>query len=85
MQMYMWSYEADRVPQIHIALPGFDFLFMITPTLQRPKSTGTSRLASPDLDTHPLIEINLLDDESDVDGMVDGVRRLGITYLRSDR
>ena len=74
MQMYMWSHEAERSPQVRVAIPGFDFLFMITPTLQRPKSIGSLRLASAGLETQPLIEINLLDDESDMDRMVDGVR-----------
>ena len=49
MQMYMWSYESQRVPQMRIAIPGFDFLFMLCVTLQRPRSAGRIRLATPEV------------------------------------
>ncbi len=75
MQMYMWSYESQRVPQMRIAIPGFDFLFMLCVTLQRPRSAGRIRLASLDPEELPIIEINLLDRDEDTARMVDGVRR----------
>ncbi len=75
MQMYMWSYETGRVAQMRIAMPDLDYVFMLCPTLQRPKSVGRMRLASPELSDQPVIDINLLDDESDMVRMMDGVRR----------
>ncbi len=76
MQMYMWSYETGRAPQLRAAMPGGGpFLFMLCVTLQRPRAAGRVTLASPDLDVQPVIEINLLDDEWDMERMVDGVRR----------
>jgi len=75
MQMYMWSYEADRLPQVRVAMPGHDFLFIVCVSLQRPRSVGWIRLTSADPEEQPEIEINLLDDEWDVERMVDGVRR----------
>ena len=75
MQMYMWSWEAGRNPQVRMFLPDADALFMLCPTLQRPRSAGSVRLASRDRDTQPLIDINLLADEEDMTRMMDGVRR----------
>ncbi len=75
MQMYMWSWEATRSPQMRITMPGIEAMFMLTPTLQRPKSKGSVRLAGRGLDTPPVIDINLLADESDMEKMIDGVRR----------
>lgn len=75
MQMYMWSYEAARMPQIKANMPGIDNLFMLCVTLQRPHSTGRVWLRSTSLEEQPAIEINLLDDERDMERMVDGVRR----------
>jgi choline dehydrogenase len=74
MQMYMWSQDAEFTPQLRF-VADTRFLFMLCPTLQRPKSTGTVRLKSADSDVQPLIDINLLADESDMEKMVDGVRR----------
>ena len=82
MQMYMWSYETDRVPQIRVVMPDLDDVFMLCVTLQRPKSVGRIRLAGASLDEQPVIDINLLDDESDMERMVDGVRRAW-TLLKS--
>jgi choline dehydrogenase len=75
MQMYMWSFSAERSPQLRHNIPGVDQLMMICPTLQRPKSAGTIRLASSDPQTQPLIDINLLAEEDDMARMMDGVRR----------
>jgi choline dehydrogenase len=75
MQMYMWSWESERSPQMRVVMPGVEAMFMITPTLQRPLSAGRLRLASSGLDAQPRIEINLLDREEDMERMVDGVRR----------
>jgi choline dehydrogenase len=75
MQMYMWSWEAERSPQLRMALPGIEAMLMVVPTLQRPASTGTVRLRSADLCDQPEIQINLLADESDMAKMMDGVRR----------
>ncbi len=75
MQMYVWSYHADRAPQIRVAIPGFESLFMLCPTLQRPKSRGRLRLASADPHAQPRIELNLLAEEEDMRRMMDGVRR----------
>jgi choline dehydrogenase len=75
MQMYVWSYSAERMPQVRVLAPELDFMFMLCPTLQRPRSAGRIRLASADPDVQPVIDINLLADESDVERMADGVRR----------
>jgi choline dehydrogenase len=75
MQMYMWSFSAERSPQIRVAMPGIESLFMLCVTLQRPKSAGRLRLASADPDAQPQIDINLLAAEEDMERMVDGVRR----------
>ncbi|HLZ70511.1 MAG TPA: GMC family oxidoreductase N-terminal domain-containing protein [Dehalococcoidia bacterium] len=75
MQMYIWSYHAERSPQLRFAVAGIDALFALCPTLQRPRSLGHLRLASADPRTQPLIELNLLDDEEDMARMLDGVRR----------
>lgn len=75
MQMYMWSWEAARSPQMRIAMPGVEAMFMLTPTLQRPRSAGRLRLSGPGLHDQPRIEINLLDDDWDMERMMDGVRR----------
>jgi choline dehydrogenase len=55
--------------------PGVEYMFMLCATLQRPKSAGTVRLASRDLNVQPEININLLAEEEDMEKMVDGVRR----------
>jgi choline dehydrogenase len=75
MQMYMWSYEVGRQPQMRVMMPGIDSMFMMCPTLQRPRSTGRVRLASSDLNVQPRIDINLLAEEQDMAKMMDGVRR----------
>ena len=75
MQMYMWSYHADRMPQIRVAIPGIESMFMLCVTLQRPLSAGRIRLASADPAVQPVIDINLLAEEWDMERMVDGVRR----------
>ncbi len=75
MQMYMWSYEAGRTPQLKSAIPGIEYLFMLCSTLQRPYSAGSVRLASPDPNAQPIIDINLLADDWDMERMMDGVRR----------
>jgi choline dehydrogenase len=74
MQMYMWSIDSERSPQVRAAMPGIDKLFMLCVTLQRPRSTGEVRLAGRGLDQQAAIDINLLDDEADMERMVDGVR-----------
>lgn len=53
MQMYMWSYEVSRIPQLRAAIPGIEQLFMLCVTLQRPASAGSIRLASADPDIQP--------------------------------
>ena len=75
MQLYMWSYEANRIPQLKSAIPGVEYLFMLCSTLQRPYSAGRVRLASTDPEVQPVIDLNLLDDERDMERMMDGVRR----------
>lgn len=75
MQMYVWSYHAARSPQIRVAIPGMETLFMLCPTLQRPKSRGRLRLASADPQAQPIIELNLLAEDDDMRRMMDGVRR----------
>jgi choline dehydrogenase len=75
MQMYIWSYHAERSPQLRFAMAGIESLFALCPTLQRPKSVGRLRLASADPQVQPLIELNLLAEEEDMRRMVDGVRR----------
>ncbi len=75
MQMYMWSYETGRFPQLQATMPGVDFLFMLCVTLQRPLSEGRIRLASKDPYEQPKIEINLLSEESDRAKMMDGLKR----------
>jgi choline dehydrogenase len=75
MQMYMWSQDADLTPQLRFVMPDSRFLFMLCPTLQRPKSVGRVTLRSADPQEQPHIDINLLDDEEDVRRMSDGVRR----------
>ena len=75
MQMYMWFQDTERTPQLRVSVPGVEYMFMLCPTLQRPKSAGSVRLASRDLNVQPAIEINLLAEEEDMDKMVDGVRR----------
>jgi choline dehydrogenase len=75
MQMYMWSQDADLTPQLRFVMPESRFLFMLCPTLQRPKSVGRVTLRSADPQEQPHIDINLLDDEEDVRRMSDGVRR----------
>ena len=75
MQMYMWCWDGERAPQLRGAMPGFEFLFMLCVTLQRPLSLGRISLASRDAAVQPTIDINLLTEESDMDKMVDGVRR----------
>ncbi|OAI42172.1 hypothetical protein AYO38_03240 [bacterium SCGC AG-212-C10] len=75
MQMYMWSYDAERVPQLRTAMPGVETFFGMCPTLQRPSSAGSLRLTSPDLAVQPQIDINLLAEEDDMERMVDGLRR----------
>jgi choline dehydrogenase len=75
MQMYMWSQDANQTPQLRAIANNEGFLFMLCATLQRPESAGTVRLASADPDVQPLIDINLLAEESDTEKMVDGVRR----------
>lgn len=76
MQMYMWNYEAGRYPQLRAAMPpGRDFVFMVAPGLQRPRSVGRLELASRNPEVQPRILINLLDDEEDMRRMVDGVRK----------
>jgi choline dehydrogenase len=74
MQMYMWTYTTDRAPQIKIAMPDVEAIFLLCATLQRPKSAGRIRLRSADPEEQPSIEINLLEAEEDVERMVDGVR-----------
>lgn len=74
MQMYMWSQDANFTPQLRF-VADTQFLFMLCPTLQRPKSTGSVRLKSADPNEQPLIDINLLADDGDMEKMVDGVRR----------
>jgi choline dehydrogenase len=75
MQMYMWSWDGERAPQIRTALPGLEFVFMLCVTLQRPLSVGRITLVSRDSAVQPTIDINLLAEQSDMDKMVDGVRR----------
>lgn len=75
MQMYMWSYETGRFPQLQASMPGVDYLFMLCVTLQRPLSEGTVRLASRDAHEQPTIQINLLAEESDRIKLADGLRR----------
>lgn len=75
MQMYMWSHDAERTPQLRVVVPESDFLFMLCATLQRPRSAGRLRLASRDPGVQPAIDINLLADDEDMERMVDGVRR----------
>ena len=74
MQMFMWSQDANFTPQLRF-VADTQFLFMLCATLQRPKSTGSVRLKSADPNEQPLIDINLLADEADMEKMVDGVRR----------
>jgi choline dehydrogenase len=74
MQMYMWSQDADYTPQLRF-IADTQFLFMLCVTLQRPKSAGSVRLASANPEDQPLIDINLLAEEADVERMADGVRR----------
>ena len=75
MQMYMWSWETDRHPQLRMSLGDVQSVFMLCATLQRPKSAGSVRLASTDPATQPLIDINLLAEPEDLAKMMDGVRR----------
>ncbi len=75
MQMYMWSYSAERTPQLRMSMPGIDYLFMLCITLQRPYSAGSVRLQSADPFHQPAIDINLLADDRDTIRMADGVRR----------
>ncbi len=75
MQLYMWGYHADRVPQVRVAFRGEEAAFLLCVSLQRPRSSGHLRLASADPADQPKIELNLLDDEWDMERMVDGVRR----------
>ncbi|MHB8575086.1 MAG: GMC family oxidoreductase [Dehalococcoidia bacterium] len=75
MQMYIWSRRTDRTPQVREDLVGAEPVFMICVALQRPKSSGRLSLASANPDEQPRIDINLLAEESDVERMVDGVRR----------
>lgn len=78
MQLYVWSRRADRVAQVRAApeeLRGEDQVFMLCPTLQRPKSAGSLRLASADPHEQPRIDINLLAVDEDMEHMLDGVRR----------
>ena len=74
MQMYMWSFDSERSPQMRAAMPGLENLFMLCVTLQRPKSAGEVRLVSRDPNEQAAIEVNLLDDDEDMARMVDGVR-----------
>lgn len=74
MQMYMWSYEGARTPQLRAAIPGIEFLFMLCVTLQRPRSSGSIRLRSTDPFEQPQIDLNLLAEEQDMEKMADGVR-----------
>jgi choline dehydrogenase len=74
MQMYMWSQDADLTPQLRFVVPDSRYLFMLCVTLQRPKSVGSIRLESTDPNQQPMIDINLLAEESDTDRMVSGVR-----------
>lgn len=74
MQMYMWSYEGARTPQLRAAIPGIEFLFMLCVTLQRPLSTGRVCLRSTDPFEQPQIDLNLLSEEQDMAKMADGVR-----------
>jgi choline dehydrogenase len=75
MQLYMWGYHADRVPQVRVAFRGEESAFLLCVALQRPRSAGRLRLASADPADQPKIDLNLLDDEWDMERMVDGVRR----------
>jgi len=70
----VWSQDAEYSPQLRF-ISDTQFLFMLCVTLQRPKSAGSVRLASPDPGTQPVIDINLLAEKSDVARMADGVRR----------
>jgi choline dehydrogenase len=74
MQMYMWSQDADLTPQLRFVSDS-RFLFMLCVTLQRPKAAGSVRLRSADPNEQPLIDINLLADERDLERMADGVRK----------
>jgi len=73
MQMYMWSQDADFTPQLRF-LVDTQYLFMLCVTLQRPRSAGRIRLASADPNEQPVIDINLLAEEADIERMADGVR-----------
>ncbi|MBI2765641.1 MAG: GMC family oxidoreductase N-terminal domain-containing protein [Chloroflexi bacterium] len=75
MQMYIWSQDAEHTPQLRVIVPDARFLFMVCPTLQRPKSAGSVRLKSTDPDEQPVIDINLLAEEEDTERMLDGLRR----------
>ena len=83
MQMYMWSMETGRIPQIAVAMPGIESLFLLCVTLQRPLSAGSIRLAGRDPAVQPVIDINLLAEEQDMEKMVDGVKRAW-AILQSD-
>ncbi len=74
MQMYMWSNETSRSPQLAAAMPGIEAVFMLCVSLQRPLSLGSVRLTSTDPAAQPAIDINLLAEEQDMEKMVDGVR-----------
>jgi choline dehydrogenase len=71
----MWSQDAEHTPQLRIPWPDARFLFMLCPTLQRPRSKGRVTLRSPDPAEQPQIDINLLAGRSDMERMMDGVRR----------
>ena len=75
MQMYMWSWETELTPQLKASMPGIESMFMLCASLQRPQSVGRLRLVSASLHVQPLIELNLLADERDMERMMDGVRR----------
>ena len=47
---------------------------MLLPSLSRPKSRGSIRLASRDPFVHPLIDPNYLTDQNDVDTLVAGTK-----------
>jgi choline dehydrogenase len=74
MQLYITNgLDFTAVPEL-VAVTGSPIVFTFTPSLQRPHSRGTLKLASADPTVQPTISLNYLADSEDMRRMVEGVR-----------
>lgn len=74
LQYYMVNhFSLDPFPELQM-LSGTDSILGVMLVSQRPKSRGRVTITSPDPEAAPLIELNFLDHDSEMDILVDGVR-----------